>query len=80
MKVVGIGAQDDLAFAERFLGQTGVTFTMLWSDSSEAWSHFGVRRNSTVMLLDRGGNVVEGSAGSYDPDSLIEQLTTLTGA
>lgn len=78
MKVVGIGAQDDLAFAKRFIEQTGTTFTMLWSDSSESWSHFGVRRNSTVMLLDRGGNVVEGSTGSYDPGSLIEQLATLT--
>lgn len=77
MKVVGIGAQDDLAFAERFLGQTGVTFTMLWSDSFESWNHFGVRRNSTVMLLDRGGNVVAGSAGSYDPDSLSDRLAAL---
>lgn len=77
MKVVGIGAQDDLAFAERFLGQTGVTFTMLWSDSFESWNHFGVRRNSTVMLLDRGGNVVAGSSGSYDPDSLSDRLPAL---
>lgn len=80
MTVVGIGAQDDLAFAQDFVERTGTTFTMLWSDSSESWSHFGVRRNSTVLLLDRSGNVVEGSAGSYDPDSLIEQLATLTGA
>ncbi len=78
MKVVGIGAQDDLAFAKRFVDQTGTTFTMLWSDSDESWRHFGVSRNSTVLLLDRGGNVVEGSAGSYDPDSLITQLATLT--
>ena len=78
MKVVGIGAQDDLAYAQSFVERTGTTFTMLWSDSSESWSHFGVRRNSTVLLLDRSGNVVEGSAGSYDPDSLITQLATLT--
>ena len=76
--VVGIGAQDDLAYAERFVDQTGTTFTMLWSDSSESWNHFGVTRNSTVMLLDRGGNVVEGSTGSFDPGSLLEQLATLT--
>ncbi len=75
--MVGIGAQDDLAFAERFVDQTGTTFTMLWSDSSESWSHFGVRRNSTVLLLDRGGSVVEGTKGSYEPDSIVDQLAGL---
>ena len=76
--MVGIGAQDDLAFAERFVDQTGTTFTMLWSDSNESWSHFGVNRNSTVMLLDGGGNVVEGSAGSYDPDRIVDVLAAVT--
>ncbi len=75
--MVGIGAQDDLAFAERFVDQTGTTFTMLWSDSNESWSHFGVRRNSTVLLLDRGGSVVEGTKGSYEPDSILDQLAGL---
>ncbi len=78
MKVVGIGAQDDLAFAERFLGQTGVTFTMLWSDSFESWNHFGVRRNSSVLLLDAGGNLIDDSASSFDPASLSDRLTALT--
>ena len=78
MKVVGIGSQDDLAFAERFLGQTGVTFTMLWSDSFESWSHFGVSRNSSVLLLDAGGNLLNDSSSSFDPASLSDRLAALT--
>ena len=32
------------------------------------------------MRLRVPGNVVEGSAGSYDPDRLIERLSAPTGA
>ena len=77
MRVVGIGAQDDLAHAERFLGQTGVTFTMLWSDSFESWNHFGVSRNSAVLLLDADGNLVDESAARFDPQSIVERLAEL---
>ena len=75
--MVGIGAQDDLAHAERFLGQTGVTFTMLWSDSFESWSHFGVSRNSSVLLLDPAGNVIDVNAARFDPQSLAQRLAEL---
>ena len=77
MRVVGIGSQDDLAFAERFLGQTGVTFTMLWSDSFESWNHFGVSRNSAVLLLDSGGNLADENAASFDSQSIVERLAEL---
>ena len=77
MRVVGIGAQDDLAFAERFLGQTGVTFTMLWSDSFESWNHFGVNRNSSVLLLDAAGNLVDDSASSFDAGRVAQRLADL---
>ena len=77
MRVVGIGSQDDLAHAKRFLGQTGVTFTMLWSDSFESWNHFDVSRNSAVLLLDSDGNLVDESAASFDSQSLVERLAEL---
>jgi hypothetical protein len=76
--VVGIGAQDDFAYAERFVSQTGTTFTMLWSDSNESWRHFDVRRNSSVRLLDRGGNLADDSPGSFDAARLSDQLAALT--
>ena len=76
--MVGIGAQDDLAFAERFVSQTGTTFPMLWSDSNESWRHFGVRRNSSVRLLDSGGNLADESPGTFDPAHLGDRLAALT--
>ena len=75
---MGIGAQDDFAYAERFVSQTGTTFTMLWSDSNESWRHFGVGRNSSVRLLDRGGNLADDSPSSFDAARLSDQLAALT--
>ncbi len=75
---MGIGAQDDFAYAERFVSQTGTTFTMLWSDSNESWRHFDVRRNSSVRLLDSGGNLADDSPGSFDASSLSGRLAALT--
>ena len=77
MTVVGIGAQDDFASAERFVSQTGTTFTMLWSDSSEPWRHFGVGRNSSVRLLDGGGNLADDGPSSFNPTSISERLAVL---
>lgn len=76
--VVGIGAQDDFAYAERFVSQTGTTFTMLWSDSNESWRHFDVGRNSSVRLLDSGGNLADDNPGSFDATRLSDQLAALT--
>ena len=75
---MGIGAQDDFAYAERFVSQTGTTFTMLWSDSNESWRHFDVGRNSSVRLLDSDGNLADDSPGSFDAARLSDELAALT--
>ena len=77
MRVVGVGAQDDLAYAERFVSRTGVAFTMLWSDSFASWNHFNIRRNSTVLLLDSGGNVIDDGPSHFDERRIEEQLADL---
>ncbi len=75
---MGVGAQDDLAYAERFVSGTGVEFTMLWSDSFASWNHFSVRRNSSVLLLDGGGNVIDDRPSDFDPRRIAEQLAGLS--
>ena len=76
--MVGIGAKDDLAFAENFVARTGTTFTMLWSDSIEPWRHFDVTSNSSVRVLDAGGNLADDSPGRFDVGKLSDQLAALT--
>ena len=75
--MVGIGAQDDFDFAERFVTATGTTFAMLWSDSFASWNHFGVSSNSSVLLLDAGGNLVGDRSRRFDPGRIEQQLSDL---
>jgi len=50
--VVGLGAQDNFAYAQEFLDHTGVeTPTMLWDPSFATWQSFGVQANSQMMIL-----------------------------
>lgn len=57
VRVVGMGAQDDLDFAERFLERTGVsTPLMTWDASFETWAYYQVRGQPVTILLDPNGN------------------------
>ena len=50
--MIGLGTQDDFAYAQDFIADTGVTTpTMLWDPSFVTWSTFGVNVNSQMMLL-----------------------------
>lgn len=78
LKVVGVGAFDDLDYAHRFVADTGTTFTMLWSDSADVWNHYGVRVNSHFWVLDANGNRVGTSSQAYDRalvEGLLEDIT-----
>ena len=74
--MVGIGAKDDLASAEDFVTRTGTTFTMLWSDSIEPWRHFGVTSNSSIVVLDGGGNA-DDRPGRFNAENLAERFAEL---
>ena len=74
---MGVGAQDHLAYAERFVSGTGVAFTMLRTDSFASWNHFNIRMNSTVLLLDSGGYVIDDGPRHFDERRIEEQLADL---
>ena len=78
LRVVGIGAQDDLSLARDFVSTTGVTFTMLWSESSEAWRQFAIRSNSEFWLIDKDGNRIDNSATLYDESHIEHHLASLS--
>ena len=78
MRVVGIGAQDDLVGAREFVAATGVTFTMLWSESVEAWRHFAVLRESDYWLIDKDGNRVNNSSTPYNESHVYDHLAALS--
>lgn len=50
--MIGLGAQDDFAYARDFLDKGGLeTPTMLWDPSFETWRAFGVQANSQMMVI-----------------------------
>ena len=73
--MVGLGTQDDLAYAKNFA--SGITFAMLWSKSFASWSHFGVTSQPKIVLLDGSGNIVGGGPGRFHAGRIEEQLAGL---
>ena len=71
---MGIGTQDDLDLARDFVDQTGVTFTMLWSESPESWRQFAIQRNSDFWLIDKDGNRIDNSATLWDESHIDAHL------
>lgn len=66
--MIGLGSQDDFAYARDFLEDTGVaTPTMLWDPSRSTWQAFGVRANSQMIVmspdLESGSNLIYGFDG-----------------
>ena len=76
--VVGIGAQDDLALARDFVASAGTTFTMLWSESVEAWRHFGVQHLSDFWLVDPNGNRIDNISTPFDDSHVTAHLAKLS--
>ena len=70
--MIGIGGVGTLEIAQEFVTEKGVTFTALWSESRDAWEHYGMNATSDFMLLDRFGNRLT-EAAPYD-ETLVEQL------
>lgn len=76
--MVGLGTQDDLDYALRFVEATGtVSFPMLWDPSFESWARLGVRGQPAFMILDRDGRAVDGWYGEADPDEVLAKIADL---
>ena len=57
--MVGLGTQDDLAYAEGFLRDTGVTTPqMLWDPSFESWAQLGISAQPSWILVDGSGELL----------------------
>lgn len=72
---MGMGAQDDFAFAQEFRTSTGTeSFLMIWDESFTSWQYYGVRGQPTAILVDAAGNPIEGWIGFLDTDTVLEAV------
>lgn len=54
MQVIGLGTQDDFAFAQEFVDTGGLADSgarFLWEPGFGTWQAFDVRRNSSMTVL-----------------------------
>lgn len=74
VNVVGVGGlsedSDVRAFAEKVVGPTH-----LMDNPGEVWRHFGVTAQSTYVVLDADGKIVE--KGYLDDDALVDKVEQL---
>jgi hypothetical protein len=71
--VVGLGSQDDLARAQRFVADTGTdTVQMLWDPSGASWRHYGVTRQPAAVLVDSSGAALGSWLGRFDTDEVLD--------
>jgi hypothetical protein len=72
--IVGVGAFDNFELAQDFVDSTGTeSFTMLWGEP-DPWRYYGVRRNSTTVVIGADGEV---KGNGFGPD--LEQIRELIG-
>lgn len=75
--MVGVGGLGTFENAQEYVTHTGVTFTLLWTDTWDVWDHYEMNVTSDFMLLDRFGNRVTEVAQPYDEaviESMVEDL------
>jgi thiol-disulfide isomerase/thioredoxin len=72
LTIVGVGAQDTLEQAYRFLDDTSTQdLTMVWDQSGRSWVHHDVTSQPTVIVLDADGQVAGRWYRDFDPDGIL---------
>ncbi len=68
-----MGAQDSFDQAEQFLESTGTeSLTMIWDESFETWSYYGVRGQPAALLVNAKGEPIQSWLGAFDVDQVLE--------
>jgi len=69
LHVLGLGGQDDLEFANRFVTSLGLDqtpITMVWDPSFVSWRELGIRSQPYWVLYDAAGQEVASRPGAVD--------------
>jgi thiol-disulfide isomerase/thioredoxin len=70
LRIVGVGALDDLGAARDFRTDTAVrSFPLLWAEDTDAWSAFGVPAQPYLLMI-RDGQVVQRWPGGASAEEI----------
>ncbi len=82
--MIGLGTQDDFAYAQEFVASGELTdddLTFLWDPSFDTWQAFGVRANSSMALLSAdltGASTVFFGFGPEEQQEILANLGAFT--
>ena len=81
MQVIGLGAQDDFAYAQDFIDSGELeTPAMLWDPSFATWQAFRVQANSQMMVLspdlEQGSSLIYGF-NEGQREAILELIASL---
>ncbi len=74
--LIGLGTQDDLPYAERFVNSTGTTFTMLWDSSGASWRELGLFSQPSLIVMDRYGRETD-RRGGVSENWILDAVTAI---
>ena len=78
--MIGLGTQDDFAYAQEFVetGQlTDPDLTFLWDPSFDTWQAFGIRANSTMAILSADLQTASTTFFGFGPEQQMQILDSL---
>ena len=73
MRVIGLGTQDDGAYAAEFVeSRETYSFPMYWDETFESWLAFGVTGQPAAVLLSPSGETLGAWRGMFPEDDVLE--------
>ena len=73
--MVGLGTQDSLSLAKKFVSRTKVkSFPMLWDKTGKSWSALGVRAQPAWMLIATDGKVIDAQLGEIPYAEILNTI------
>lgn len=72
--MVGLGTQDGLDAAEKFVARHNISFQMLWDESFESWRELGVASQPVSILLSAEGRELKRWSGELSEGDMAEVL------
>ena len=73
--MVGLGTQDSAEEAVEFVEMTGTTSVpMLWDETFQTWTAFGISAQRAVALLSPDGEPIAGWLGGFPEDEILDAI------
>ena len=73
--MIGLGTQDDFAYAKRFRARTKIsTVRLLWDKTGKSWTSLGVPAQPAWMLIATDGTVLGTDLGEIPYDEILAEI------